>query len=346
MNRPASLALAAALLVASLMFSRRSYAASAAAAALPGVEPLDWIGSPLPDVATGEGAAAAWDAPAPSPVDVAMEAWPDVAATLPDEWWRPVPIATPEPLPVPLPAPEPEPVAAEFEEWWPIVREPVEPEGQAVPPAERETETAPGGTMTEPPAPTIAERVRELFTPGANMQDVTQAVDHPNVQAALAMIRRFEGGPEGYNALFGGRGYRFEDFSDHPRRIVTVMGRDGRGNPRQYSSPAAGAYQIMAAAPDPATGAMRFTREDTWGDIQRALSLPDFSPRSQDIAATWLIKRRGALADFVAGNFAVAINKIRREWASLPGAGYDQPEKSFAEALAAYTQAGGQVAQA
>jgi muramidase (phage lysozyme) len=54
-----------------------------------------------------------------------------------------------------------------------------------------------------------------------------------------------------------------------------------------------------------------------------------------------LIRERGALSDVQAGNFTSAIAKCAPTWASLPGAGYSQPERKLASLQAAYTQAGG-----
>lgn len=138
-----------------------------------------------------------------------------------------------------------------------------------------------------------------------------------NVQAFLMMIRTCEGTADaaGYRRMFGGE--LFSSFADHPR--VTVR-RSG------YVSTAAGAYQFLSR---------------TWDDARRALSLPDFSPASQDAAAVWLLRRRGALSDVRAGNFDIAVKKCALEWASLPGSPYGQPVKSIQQARAAYASAGG-----
>lgn len=154
----------------------------------------------------------------------------------------------------------------------------------------------------------------------------TQAV---NVEAFLWAIRKAEGtaGPNGYSTLFGGD--LFTGWADHPR------------TPRRYGSlwtTAAGAYQFMAVSPLPGGGT---TRVDTWDRIRARLGLPDFSPASQDAAAVELIREAGALADVQAGRFDAAISKVRRIWASLPGAGYSQPEKSLPYLRAAYADAGG-----
>ncbi len=145
-----------------------------------------------------------------------------------------------------------------------------------------------------------------------------------NVRAFLDMIAFAEGtaGPNGYRTLFGGG--LFDSFADHPRTVVTRM-----SNGRELSSSAAGRYQILRR---------------TWDVLARRLELTDFSPANQDAAAIELIRERGALADVQAGRFADAVNKIRPIWASMPGAGYGQPERQLASLERAYTQAGGNLA--
>lgn len=141
-----------------------------------------------------------------------------------------------------------------------------------------------------------------------------------NLKAFLLMIQYSEGtaGANAYRMLYGGG--LFNDYSRHPNTPVTKWG---------LTSTAAGAYQILFG---------------TWQGIQQELKLTDFSPRSQDLAAIALIKRRKALEDVLAGRFAQAIYKCRKEWASLPGAGYGQTEKSEAKLLAMYKMVGGSVA--
>lgn len=152
--------------------------------------------------------------------------------------------------------------------------------------------------------------------------DMTTAdLENRNVRAFLAMIRAGEGtaGPNGYRTLYGGG--LFESFADHPRQKIS---KPMRG--QLITSTAAGAYQFLAR---------------TWDECAEALGLTDFSPPSQDEAAVFLIRRRGALADVKAGRFEEAVRKCRKEWASLPGAGYGQPEKTLADARRVYESAGG-----
>lgn len=132
-----------------------------------------------------------------------------------------------------------------------------------------------------------------------------------NRRAFLWMIRKAEGtsGPNGYRTLYGGG--LFTGYADHPRRLITKGG---------WSSTAAGAYQIL---------------ERTWNTVQRALQLHDFTPASQDQAGLWLVEQRGGLDDVDAGRWEAAIRACRKEWASFPGAGYGQGERSMAFMLAA-----------
>lgn len=156
------------------------------------------------------------------------------------------------------------------------------------------------------------------------LTDLDQALTHPNVRAFLAMIRHAEGtaDADGYHRLFGGG--RFESFADHPRLKIT---RTVRG--QALTSSAAGAYQFIVR---------------TWDEARAGAGLTDFAPPSQDLAAVFLIRRRGALSDIIAGRFADAVRKCRKEWASLPDAGYNQPEKTLAQVKIAYERAGGRYA--
>jgi muramidase (phage lysozyme) len=148
----------------------------------------------------------------------------------------------------------------------------------------------------------------------------TNSRQYKSLKAFLIMIQYSEGtfGKDGYRKLYGG-GY-FNDFSKHPNTPLTKWG---------ITSTAAGAYQIL---------------NKTWVEIQAKLKLPDFSPLSQDKAAIELIRRRKALEDVMAGRFAQAIEKCKKEWASLPGAGYGQSEKNAKSLLAVYKMAGGNAA--
>lgn len=163
-----------------------------------------------------------------------------------------------------------------------------------------------------------------------------------NERAFLRMIRVAEGtsGPLGYQALFGHTDRNpkvFASWADHPR-IASQFTDAKRG--RLWTS-AAGAFQAMAVSPIPGGGS---TRVDTWDRIKRRHNLTDFSPANQDRFALALIDEAGALLDVQHGRFDTAVSKVRKIWASLPGAGYGQPERNLAALRTAYVQAGGTLA--
>lgn len=149
-----------------------------------------------------------------------------------------------------------------------------------------------------------------------------------NEKAFLDMIAWAELGPEildqsdnGYNVLVGslpGRVNCFDNYSDHPRRLIRINDR--------LSSTAAGRYQIL---------------KRTFDHYKEVLRLTDFSPASQDAIALRLIKERDASEEVKAGRVTEAIRKISKIWASLPGAGYGQRERSLDHLMVAFTAAGG-----
>lgn len=138
-----------------------------------------------------------------------------------------------------------------------------------------------------------------------------------NMKAFLMMIRKAEGtsGPNGYRTIFGGQ--LFNSYAQHPNVKVPF------GN--TYST-AAGAYQFLYS---------------TWTNLANRLGLTNFSPANQDRAAIQTFKDKGAYDDIIAGRFNSAIDKVKKVWASLPGAGYGQREKSLATVRKYYTDAGG-----
>jgi muramidase (phage lysozyme) len=151
-----------------------------------------------------------------------------------------------------------------------------------------------------------------------------------NRKAFLDAIAWAEGtaglGDDGYNVIvtgIDGRLELFSDYSDHPfagGRLSKLINNSG------LRSSASGRYQFMLR---------------DWEHYRRLLQLPDFGPESQDRWAIQLIKERRALADIDAGRFEVAVAKVRNIWASLPGAGYGQPERKLSRLRKAYVDAGG-----
>lgn len=171
-----------------------------------------------------------------------------------------------------------------------------------------------GGMVEE-----VELRVEELFYDTSSMT-AGAALGYRNVRAFLDMVAFAEGTGGRYDILFGGG--KFDGFADHPRVVVQASG---------YSSSAAGRYQFLRR---------------TWDDLRRRFpgEYPDFSPRMQDKAAAQRLIDRGALDAILAGDFSTAVSKASKEWASLPGAGYGQPERSLEQLASAYRGAGGAIA--
>jgi len=118
----------------------------------------------------------------------------------------------------------------------------------------------------------------------------------------------------------------FTDYSVHP----FSRGRKSKAiNRKGLTSNASGRYQFMLK---------------DYAHYRALLKLPDFGPLSQDLWAIQLIRERRALSLIQAGRITDAIKAVRNIWASLPGAGYGQPEHALENLLAAYRMAGGAVA--
>jgi muramidase (phage lysozyme) len=122
----------------------------------------------------------------------------------------------------------------------------------------------------------------------------------------------------GYDVIVGGE--LFTDYSDHPRKLVTL-------NPKLKST-AAGRYQLLSR---------------WWDAYRKQLGLKDFSPKSQDAVALQQIKERGALPMIDRGDIRQAIDRCSNIWASLPGAGYGQYEHKIDSLIAKFKEAGGTV---
>lgn len=162
-----------------------------------------------------------------------------------------------------------------------------------------------------------------------------------NERAFLDAIAWSEGTDRGvsrddsYRVLYGhlqGRPSLAETLDDHPAnlgwrgvRLPDAMCQAAGFGPGCVST-AAGRYQFV---------------RPTWNRLAAALNLRDFGPASQDLAALRLVQERGALSDVRAGRFDVAVGKVRRIWASLPGAGYGQGERSLVQLRSVFVDAGG-----
>jgi muramidase (phage lysozyme) len=159
----------------------------------------------------------------------------------------------------------------------------------------------------------------------------------PNLRAFLDMLAYSEGTAtspatkdRGYDVIVTGADGKPEimtSYASHPfaggRAPKLVNARTG------LKSTASGRYQFLVR---------------DWGFYRLKLNLPDFGPASQDRWACQLIKERRALDDIETGHFIVAVGKVCNLWASLPGAGYSQPEHRMATLEDAYERAGGQFA--
>lgn len=152
-----------------------------------------------------------------------------------------------------------------------------------------------------------------------------------NLRAFLDMIAWAEIGTEmllasdnGYNVIAGsvpGMIITFSSYHRHPGVLIDMDGKVGG-----LQSTAAGRYQILAKI---------------WAAYRSRLRLRGFYPEDQDRIAIQLIRECRALVDIDIGDIAVAIHKCRSRWASLPGAGYGQPEKKISALLEVYRTVGG-----
>ena len=129
---------------------------------------------------------------------------------------------------------------------------------------------------------------------------VERAADTREVQALLDVIAIGEvpqslDRDQQYRVQVGGA--ILSDLSEHPREVVWIPGYN-------LGSSAAGRYQFLGR---------------TWDECVNALGLRDFSPRSQDLAAAYLVRRRGALGDLYDGDLGAVWDTLSWEWASLPG---------------------------
>lgn len=121
-----------------------------------------------------------------------------------------------------------------------------------------------------------------------------------NLAAFLATLGAGEGGAAGYGALVGGGS--FSDFSHHPGFTSSAMTVKSAWA-GAMNSHAAGMYQFEPA---------------TFKGISNTLGLAgDFSPASQDAAATELIREQGALALVQSGDIAGACVALSSQWQSL-----------------------------
>lgn len=133
-----------------------------------------------------------------------------------------------------------------------------------------------------------------------------KALSDPRVKAMLDVIGFAEGtdNKHGYATKVGGGNQG--DLSQKNRSVVNLGGG--------LKSSASGRYQFL---------------NSTWDALAQQLGLTDFSPHSQDLAATKLLQDSGALTMLQKGDFKGAVAAARKTWASFPGAGYGQGERTM-----------------
>lgn len=160
-------------------------------------------------------------------------------------------------------------------------------------------------------SPLIVDRVD--IKSGGGQEEETNCECEARVRAFLRMIRIGEGTQDdgGYTRIVGGSSFadHEKDMSDHPKVYIS-----------KHDSTAAGAYQITKTNWNDAS----FKK---WRDDNK---ITDFSKVSQDIYGVYLvIKKKGALNEIKNKDLKGAVDKCKKEWASLPGAGYGQREERF-----------------
>lgn len=133
-------------------------------------------------------------------------------------------------------------------------------------------------------------------------QALENLLEDPRIKAMLDTISFSE--HAGYNTMVGGG--NISDLSRHPNKVVNL----GKG----LRSSAAGRYQFLSG---------------TYKDEASRIGLTDFTPHSQDLAAVDQLLRSGAAAKLLADNFEGAVESAKKIWASFPGAGYGQGERSM-----------------
>jgi muramidase (phage lysozyme) len=120
----------------------------------------------------------------------------------------------------------------------------------------------------------------------------------PRLKAFLDMVAWSLGTAQlnGYSLFFSGES--FDNFKDHPRKQKCAIFLS-----RKICSDASGRYGIATS---------------TWDSLAQKLQLPDFSPKSQDLAAIELIQERNILKDLEENKLELAIYKASEVWGSLP----------------------------
>ncbi|ESS71649.1 hypothetical protein MGMO_93c00070 [Methyloglobulus morosus KoM1] len=132
-----------------------------------------------------------------------------------------------------------------------------------------------------------------------------ELVLHQKIKAMLEVLAFTEGTGNDYGKivegtvissplhpeLVGKKNVSVTDLSQHPNILVQVNAN--------LKSSAAGRYQFL---------------KKTWDKLE----MPDFQPKSQDIAAVKLMKKRKMIQPLLSGDLHSAVFRGSQEWASLP----------------------------
>ena len=147
------------------------------------------------------------------------------------------------------------------------------------------------------------------------IESLERLLKDPRIRAMLDVIGYAEGTDKahGYATKVGGGNQG--DLSQKNRSIVNLGGG--------LKSSASGRYQFL---------------NKTWDPLAGQLGLTDFSEHSQDLAAVKLLKDSGAIEKLQAGDFEGAIKAAKGKWASFPGAGYGQGERTMGSLEKVYSQ--------
>ncbi|MDZ7939266.1 MAG: glycoside hydrolase family 104 protein [Rhodoferax sp.] len=159
-----------------------------------------------------------------------------------------------------------------------------------------------------------------------------------NLGAFLEAIARAEGTagqPDPYRVCYG-YAHVVQSLADHP--AITGEWKGGKLSDSMCKAAGFGPGCVSTAA-----GKYQFTKP-TWQRLKSKLKLADFGPASQDAACLELLRECGAYELAARGDVKEAALAARRTWASLPGAGYNQPERSLAWLQNQFTAAGGVLA--
>lgn len=200
-----------------------------------------------------------------------------------------------------------------------IMRDEPKPAGSAIPGSANKSGDA-GVTPAQAAAPAKMPIVDASPAVGnAKAQQLYKLLQtNDNYTRALNALKAAEGTSkydDPYRVAFGGR--RISDLSAHPEKLYSFRQTDGKVN----QTSAHGAYQFLTK---------------TWKGAQNALGLPDFSQKSQDIAALYLMQQRGSFPEIEKGDVSGWAYKNRNEWASLPASPYAQPTRSSNFVLSAW----------